>query len=300
MDKMLAKLYGPFDRALRSSIRSVVPRHAVASIEQALLSQELDRLLAHEAGVTPYGIELRRFKVYSQGDEDGLIASIFHKIGEKSRLFIEFGCGDGLVNNTHYLALQGWRGVWVDGAPDNIRSIREVLGDGGDRLSIQHDFVTLDNINEIAERGLRQLGVSSFPAEIDFLSLDLDGNDLHFMKALSAVSPRVICVEYNGRFPPPISITIPYDAEHRWRQDDYVGASLSAFGDLLEGRGYRLVACSVTGANGFFVREGEIDAGQAVPIDRLFMPARHHLARIAGHHAPSLKFLRDVVTQPMQ
>lgn len=40
-------------------------------------------------------------KVYSQNDEDGIIAEIFRRIGVSDRrCFIELGVGDGLENNT--------------------------------------------------------------------------------------------------------------------------------------------------------------------------------------------------------
>ncbi len=52
------------------------------------------------------------FSTYSQNDEDGILQEIFRRIGTTNRKFIEFGCGDGLENNTTYLLLSGWRGVW--------------------------------------------------------------------------------------------------------------------------------------------------------------------------------------------
>lgn len=51
-------------------------------------------------------------KIFSQSDEDGIIRHILNKIGACSaltRTFIEFGCGNGLENNTHAL-LQGYSG----------------------------------------------------------------------------------------------------------------------------------------------------------------------------------------------
>ena len=47
-------------------------------------------------------------KAFSQRDEDGLIAEIFQRIGTTDRRFVQFGCGDGLENNTAYLLYQGW------------------------------------------------------------------------------------------------------------------------------------------------------------------------------------------------
>ena len=59
------------------------------------------------------------YKAYSEGDQDGIIQEIFRRIGVTNKFFVEFGCGDGLQNNTLYLLLGGWKGVWMDGNPRN-------------------------------------------------------------------------------------------------------------------------------------------------------------------------------------
>jgi hypothetical protein len=68
-------------------------------------SLEKKRLLSHG------------FKAYSQNDEDGIIQEIFHRIGTVNKNFVEIGVGNGLENNTLYLLLQGWRGLWVESNP---------------------------------------------------------------------------------------------------------------------------------------------------------------------------------------
>ena len=40
--------------------------------------------------------------------------SIFKDIKYLNKTFIEIGSGSGLENNTHYLLLKGWKGVWID------------------------------------------------------------------------------------------------------------------------------------------------------------------------------------------
>ena len=67
------------------------------------------------------------FKVYSQADEDGLLEEITRQLGIDRGHFIEIGCGDGRENNSHYLLLKGWRGVWVDGIRQNIAAIELAL-----------------------------------------------------------------------------------------------------------------------------------------------------------------------------
>jgi hypothetical protein len=97
------------------------------------------------------------------------------------------------------------------------------------------------------------------PREIDLLSLDVDGNDYWFWEALSAVSPRIVCIEYNAGLGPELSWTVPYDpgferfAKHP--SGFFHGASLKAMERLGRNKGYRLVGCDSTGTNAFFLRD---------------------------------------------
>ena len=80
------------------------------SIVQSTLSRELRDLRGELAQRMPQNPAAAGYKVYSQGDEDGIIDAIFRVVGEGSRVFVELGCGNGLENNTHYLLLRGWTG----------------------------------------------------------------------------------------------------------------------------------------------------------------------------------------------
>jgi hypothetical protein len=55
------------------------------------------------------------YRVYSQADEDGILHEIFRRIGEGKRTFLELGVGNGLENNTLFLLIQGWSGIWIEG-----------------------------------------------------------------------------------------------------------------------------------------------------------------------------------------
>ena len=82
------------------------------------------------------------------------------------------------------------------------------------------------------------------------------------LEKISAVSPRVICAEYNANFPPHVAWTMERDDTYMWCGLDYrVGASLKALENLLSGRGYALVGCSIAGVNAFFVRK-DLAAGK--------------------------------------
>ena len=212
---------------------------------QSTLHGEIARLKATIRSETPDNPVIDGFKVYCQNDEDGIIQSILSRIpaGKLSRTFVEIGCGNGLENNTHALVLHGYRGYWIDASADNIAYIRSnvpALSGSSCRLKVEQQFVDLDNILTILQDAAKHLQTR----EPDLFSLDIDGNDLAIVKeSLKVLSPAVICVEYNAKFPPPLRVSIPYSKSFRWTGNDYQGASLQTFCDALTG--YRLACCNL-------------------------------------------------------
>ena len=103
---------------------------------------------------------------------------------------------------------------------------------------------------------------NGFEREIDLLSLDMDGVDYWIWRALRAVAPRVVVVEYNDIIGPERALTVPYsdafsarDIPHTPGSPAFVGASLPAFVKLARTKGYRLVGCNRYGYNAFFIRD---------------------------------------------
>ena len=259
---------------------------------QYLINSEINEILDEVKKLDEKALIIYGRKVYSQCDEDGIIEEIFNRIGTTDKTFIEIGCGQGLENNTHYLLLKGWKGVWIDGSNENIRFIKNQLGYRGDKnkkLSITQTYVDRDNINQILKENLVQIAHEG--TTVDFLSMDIDGNDLEVLRHINAVSPRMICVEYNAKFPPSLCETINYDPAHRWQGDDYQGSSLAAIHLVMESQGYTLVSCSIAGTNAFFVRNEDIGPINILPLEKLYMPARYHLCHKDSGLPASLKFL---------
>lgn len=253
--------------------------------------QLLHTLRTDPAWADPKRLERSGGKVYSQNDEDGILAEIFRRIGVKHKTFVEFGVGDGLENNTAWLLMQGWRGLWMDGGDENAKMInygfRPLIERGV--LQFRQVFITRENVDGlIAGAGLG--------AEIDLLSIDVDGNDVHLWEAINCISPRVVSLEYNAKFPPPLAWRVAYDASHTWKGDDYMGASLSALHRVAQAKGYRLVGCNLAGVNTFYVREDLADGLFAEPAtpEHLYQPARYDLvyAYRGGHGATSLSIIQ--------
>lgn len=263
--------------------------------EQAQLwlqaQQLLQTLLADPAYADPKRLERHGWKCYSQHDEDGILAEIFRRIGVARKTFVEFGVGDGLENNTAWLLAQGWRGLWMDGDEENARAIAfgfaPLIARGV--LQFRREFITRENVDGL-------IAAAGLGAEIDLLSIDVDGNDAYLWEAIACVKPRVVAIEYNAKFPPPAAWRIAYNPAHRWNSDDYVGASLAALDQVARAKGYRLVGCNLVGVNAFFVREDLAGSHFAAPADpaHLYQPARYDLfyAYRSGHGASSLSIVQ--------
>jgi hypothetical protein len=224
---------------------------------------------------------LNRFgaKFFSQSDEDGITLEILRRLGLKNGTFLELGVGDGTENNTLVLLSIGWRGAWISG--------EELAFDphiNPRRLSYIKAWVSLENLNALVSQALGDIGVS----DVDVLSVDLDGNDFYFTDALlKTLHPKLVIVEYNAKFPPPARWSIKYDPDFRWDgTDDYQGASLCSFCDLLAQFNYTLICCNAaTGVNAFFVKNDSLSAFRDVPqdINNIFINRQYELPTRFGH-----------------
>lgn len=234
----------------------------------------------------PLRLEQFGFKCYSQHEEDGIISEILKRLGNDVRkTFIEFGVGNGLENNSLLLLKQGWSGLWMDGERENSEFIKANFNSylQSNQLYFTEAFVNTDNINDLI--------LSSSIGDVGLLSIDIDGNDYHVWKAIEAIHPSIVIIEYNGKFPPPIRWTITYDPNHTWDLSDYQGASLAALYELGKIKGYQLIGCNITGVNAFFVRQDLLNESFLVSDDLMdyYHPARYYLTegyQLLGGHRP--------------
>jgi hypothetical protein len=221
-------------------------------------------------------------KYFSQGDEDGIIAEVFRRIGVRDRFFVEIGVGDGSENNTLHLLLNGWRGVWIDAWEEGIARAREQYAPliGAGKLAVIHANASPGNVAAV----LRDAGVAT---NFDLLSIDIDGNDFHVFEAMGDWKPRVAVLEYNASFGPTARWVMPFSPAHRWDETLVFGASLAAITGLANSKGLDLVGCNLPGTNAFFVAGGEDLASFKRPFTPTehYEPPRYFLLPMAGGHA---------------
>lgn len=236
--------------------------------------------LTDERMKNPKCLERYGYKCYSQNDEDGIIEEIFKRVGTTNKVFVEFGVENGLESNAHMLLHQGFGGLWIEGNEESYESLchkfHPVIEKG--QLQVICAFITKENINEL-------IGQAEIHGEIDMLSIDVDGNDYYIWDAIEIVKPRVVVIEYNGKFPPSVEWVMAYDENHIWDGTDWHGASLKALENLGKKKGYQLVGTGINGANAFFVKKELAGNKFILPADAetLFNPARYGIKHLAGN-----------------
>ncbi len=216
------------------------------------------------------------FSVYSQTDEDGILLYLFSIIGTTNRQAVEICAGDGIECNAANLVINhGWHALLIDGDPIHVAKGQRFYS----RHRLTHIFppkvvqgwVTRDGVNDL-------IYSNGFSGDVDLLSLDLDGVDYWIWESITAISPRVVVLEYQDILGPERSWTVPYADDFTagahsmtGSMPNFAGASLSAFTKLGKRKGYRLVGVNRYGFNAFYLREDVgVDHFPEVPVGDCF------------------------------
>ena len=210
------------------------------------------------------------YAVFSQFDEDGIIAEILKRLEINNGWFLELGVGDGTENNTLNLLTKGWRGLWIGGQTLISPSFHD-----SSTLRFVRDWITKDNITELISSN-----IDSQDHNFDLISIDLDGNDFDIWKeVLGKFKSKVLVAEYNGRFDSNTDWVMDYNSSHVWTRDAYFGVSFKSLVLGLKAYGYTPVATSLNGTNLFFVADDLLSKFEDVPSDwnDLYNPARNYL-----------------------
>lgn len=221
--------------------------------------EAIGRVESRQLEEAPGPLQRHEFRVYSHAGEDGIIQFLINAINVPSHTFIEFGVEDYREANTRFLLLRnGWRGLVLDGDPENVARIHtDALYTDSDLTAISA-FVTRENINDV-------IAGAGFGGDLGLLSVDVDGNDYWIFDAISVVRPAIAVVEYNHRFGRDRLVTIPYDPGFVRRRTDSTwlicGASLGAIVAAANRKGMSFVGCNTFGNNAFFVRTDLLPSG---------------------------------------
>jgi len=254
LDKVLAK------QRIDEKYRMIFRRQLASLIRASYLPTDLP---------APLALQMRRFRLRSQNEEDGIILALLDATGVRTRRFVEIGCG-GTGGNSATLAHDlGWSGLMIDASKQAVRmATHEFRSNPG--VAILRACVTSDDVNDL-------LQAHGFGGEVDLLSIDIDSADYWVLDAISACTARVLVIEYNAWFGATRSITLPNAPQPKIRPREYFGASLAALTKAADRRGYRLVLCEHSGVNAFFIRKDLAPRVPTLPPEQAFRPFRYRL-----------------------
>jgi hypothetical protein len=284
-------------------------RHARTGLAERLHAAEYEiaallRRLHPEVNATPAGspgFRDHEARLYSQNGEDGLLLHIFSTIGTTDRRLVEFGIEDGRECLARTLMVEfGWSGLVMDSEEANVGDARRFFhGECGlteERVRVVCCFVTAENIDGVlAENGMT--------GDVDLLSIDIDGNDFWVWKAITAIRPRVVAIEYNASFGPDEPLTVEYDPhfDRKTKHSSgwYHGASITALAELGRRRGYALVGGDSSGINAFFVRKELLsDALPEVTASNAWRPHRSRTRKATAAEQLALLHRLPLVRDP--
>jgi hypothetical protein len=246
-------------KKIKKIIQGIFPKvnfsEIVVEINNKQLEQRLLFLRYQELKSTPSlmpNFNDMGFRVYSQNDEDGKILFIFSLIGFTNKLCLDMAFATPYGSNTTNLILNwGFHSLLVEA--NDLKGSQRFFDAHKDSCifppKIVQSWITRENVNEICLN-------AGFEGEIDFFSLDMDGVDYYIWEALTVVQPRLVVVEYNDIISDTLSQTVPYDVEFDREHSDFFGASLKAFENLANKKGYRLIGTNQLGYNAFFLKNG--------------------------------------------
>ncbi len=198
--------------------------------------------------------------LYSQNGEDGIIKEVFFRIGASKKFFVEIGAGDGAESTATALGLlYNWSGLMIEADEDKCFRLAEAFR-ANQRVAVKRAFVTKENVGEL-------LASAQTPQDFDLLVIDIDGNDYWIWSSLRQYRPKLVIIEYNQSFPPPMKRVMQYAPLHAWDGlSNYFGASLQSLVELAESMDYALIGTDKRGINAFFLRSDLIAAACFPPV----------------------------------
>jgi hypothetical protein len=182
--------------------------------------------------------------VYSQTGEDGILEKILGVLPEKDNWCVEFGAWDGqfLTNTRHLIESYDYSAVLIEANQEKFERLK--LNYQGQSkvfpINALVGFSEENNLDKILKN-------TPIPSDFDVLSIDIDGNDFHAWRMVSAYRPKVVVIEFNPTIPTPVRFV------QEARLDLHQGSSLLSLVELGKIKGYELVC--VLPWNAFFVKK---------------------------------------------
>jgi hypothetical protein len=174
-----------------------------------------------------------RSKIIIGGPLDNMMFDDIDKYLEKNPnqpYAIDIGCS----NNSYLLPLTSYQRILIDYDMQKLKNIPPV----DSNCKIVKTMINVSTVNRVLEK-------FTFPSNISFLNIDIDGVDLFVMdEILKVYKPYLICTEINEKIPPPIKFSVkPIEnfVMDGSTPNHFYGYSIMCLSDIIEKYGYDLV-----------------------------------------------------------
>lgn len=208
--------------------------------------------------IDPINPSTWEFSGFSQHGEDGIIDYLIGIMINPTGYFVEIGSGNGLENNTTWLAIaRYYRGLMIDGGKENVEWCKYLLHPMNYGLDFKQIYVSKDNVPDI----VRTMQTD----QPDLFSLDIDGIDYYICQELlnQGVRPGIWALEYNSALGPDKIAAVRYENNFCRENESpgklYYGCSVSAWKKLMAKNNYHFVTTDSCGVNVFFVDVNKFD-----------------------------------------
>ena len=203
-------------------------------------------------------------QVFSQWGEDGIIDFLFDCLAISKPKALELGVGNFKECNTRFLAEhRGASVVAVDAREDLPTFVRSLPAMWRTSIWPMVAWITPESAAAI------QMAAREWMGGLDLISLDIDGNDYWVAQMLDFSDTALVVVEYNALFGQS-SVTVPrndsFDRREAHYSCLYFGASIRAWVDFFQARGFALLGTNRVGSNAFFCNEALLTR---VPLPRV-------------------------------
>lgn len=181
---------------------------------------------------------------HSEHGEDGIISKIFEIMQPENKWVCEFGAHDPeIISNTWRLINnENWNAVLIEADSNYAEKLKKYY--------INKPSVHCIN-TKVSYEGDEKLDIilskTPIPTNMDFMVIDIDGNDYHVWEAIENYNAKVVMIEFNASIPTDISFVQPRVMTVNQ------GNSLKAMTELAARKGYKLIA--VTSWNAFFIQD---------------------------------------------
>ena len=154
-------------------------------------------------------------------------------------MVLEFGAWDGLrkSNIRQFVLVNCRKAVFIESDKKRFKKLTKNYINF-DNAILLNTFISTSGLNKF-DNFMTNISINN----IDFLSIDIDGNDYHVFSSIEKYLPEIVCIEFNP--------TIPFESLYVQENNFSVakGSSLGSLKKLFTNKGYTFI--SVVGINAF-------------------------------------------------